>query len=179
MASNISASTESGGRRIAKINDPRYIHNRCLLSWLCLTTPNFNKRKSMIGNWKLTPINTEVKITVLKSLLISKTLPIPKEIDLDKKISICHFIIKNPKEKPDMNKTKEKGKNPTRTLNSFFLKAGFKNDEIWKIIRGNTNTNPVATPQLMAKLMNWKGDVKTMLIPFRLKISIRNLIIDS
>jgi len=40
-------------------------------------------------------------------------------------------------------------------------------------------TNPVTKPQLIDRFINWNGEVKTMLIPWRDKTFIKNLIISS
>lgn len=89
-----------------------------------------------------------------KRRLMSNTLPIPIETDLVRKISICHFMMRAPKVNPIKKRMMEKGKNLTTILYSFCLKAGFKKDKIWAIKKGKTITNPVATPQLMERLMN-------------------------
>ena len=99
-------------------------------------------------------MRAEVIKTVVKSRLMSKMLPIPKAIDLDKKISICHFMIRAPKVNPIRNRVMEKGKNLTIRVYSFSLKAGFKKDKVWAINRGRATIRPVAIPQLMARLMN-------------------------
>ena len=84
------------------------------------------KSRRIIGNWKPTPINAEVKKTVVKRPLMSKTLPIPMEIDLAKKISICHFIITAPNVNPIKKRKRERGKNLITILNSFIFNAGLK-----------------------------------------------------
>lgn len=89
-------------------------------------TPIRRRSNKTIGNWKPIPIKADVRKTVVKRPLISKMLPIPKEIDLAKKISICHFMMTAPRENPIKKRKIEKGTKLTTVLNSFFLSAGFK-----------------------------------------------------
>lgn len=56
-----------------------------------------------------------------------------------------------------------------RTLNSFFVKAGFMNNNICQRIRGNEKTRPARSPELRASVKNWKGEVNAMLIPLKLR----------
>ena len=142
-------------------------------------TPIRRRSNKTIGNWKPIPIKAEVRKTVVKRPLMSKMLPMPKETDLAKKISICHFMITAPIENPIKKRKIEKGKNLTTILNSFILRAGFKKYKTWTMKRGRAITNPVAIPQLMARLINWKGEVKTILMPSSERAPIKNLIISS
>ena len=116
--------------------------------------PTRIKRRRIIGNWKPIPIKAEVRKTVDKRPLISKILPIPRETDLAKKISICHFIMILPNIKPIKNRKTERGRNLITSLNSFIFKAGFKKYKTWAIRKGIATTSPVVTPQLMARLIN-------------------------
>jgi len=141
--------------------------------------PSFRSRINSIGNSKPIPIKAEVKSTVDKRLLISSTLPIPSATDLSRNIFICHFMIKNPNASPNRKRNSEKGKNLINVLNSFLLNAGFRKVKIWITKSGKETIIPTAIPQLIARFINWKGDVKTILIPLRLKIPIKNLIIFS
>jgi len=63
---------------------------------------------------------------VESSPLMSRMLPIPRARDLSRKILICHFIIKAPKEKPMINRKTEKGVALRISLYSGFFKAGFR-----------------------------------------------------
>ena len=101
------------------------------------------------------------------SRVISSMLPIPIAEALDRKIPICHFIIKAPKKNPIKKRATLKGKYFVTILNSFLLRAGFKNDNIWISRTGKTAIKPVAMPTLIARLINWKGEVKTIFIPSR------------
>lgn len=88
-------------------------------------------------------------------------------------------MIRAPKLNPIKKRKIQKGINLTIVLYSFFLRAGFKKDKIWATKIGKTTTSPVATPQLMERLINWKGEVNTILIPLKERRSTRNLIIFS
>lgn len=110
---------------------------------------------------------------------MSSTFPMPIAEALDKKIAICHFIIKAPKTKPIIKRVKLKGRNLVITLNSFLLRAGFKNNIIWMIRTGKATTKPVARPTLMERLINWKGEVKTIFISFKERAPIKNEIMFS
>lgn len=92
--------------------------------------PNFKRTRRTIGNSNNTPIKAAVQMTVVKSRLISKTLPIPNETERDTKISICHFITIAPKANPKTNNTRENGIIRTIRLYSFLRRAGRKNERI-------------------------------------------------
>ena len=111
--------------------------------------------------------------------LISSTLPIPNADALVKKMSICHFITNAPKKNPVKKRTKEKGRIFVTVLNSFLFRAGFKNDTVCISNIGKIVISPTATPTLIERLINWKGEVKTMLTPFKERRLTKNLIIFS
>ena len=83
-----------------------------------------------MGNWKPTPISTDVKRTVVNRRLISKTLPMPNETDLARKISICHFIMIAPNAKPIEKRKKDNGRNSVIVFSSFLFNAGLRKEII-------------------------------------------------
>ena len=91
---------------------------------------------------------------VVKRWLMSRMLPIPKETVFVKNISICHFIMNVPNANPIKKRIIDKGKNLTTILYSFTRKAGFRKNKIWLTRSGNEIISPVATPQLIARLIN-------------------------
>jgi len=128
---NISAMIESGGRRTANKNDPRNTHERCFTNCLWFITPKRSSTKRTIGNWNPTPINAEVRKTVERSPLISKMLPIPKDRERAKNISICHFMTIAPKKNPAAKRKTENGRSLDSRWYSFLSKAGFRKWNTW------------------------------------------------
>lgn len=69
-----------------------------------------------------------------------------------------------PNTKPIIKRNIVPGRNHVISLNSFLFSAGFKKLRICMIKTGKVQITPVAIPQLTARLMNWNGEVKTILI---------------
>lgn len=63
-------------------------------------------------------------------------------------------MIINPKPKPAAKSKVEKGIKVAIILNSFFFKAGFRNDIIWKIISGSTTTIATSMAEVIASERN-------------------------
>lgn len=126
-ASTKSAISESGGRNKTNTNDAKYTHGLILLSIFRSSNLRRISISSMIGNWNPNPMRADVRNTVVSKLLTSKIFPMPSEEDRFRKISICHFIMINPKIKPTKNKTSDRGKLCSIALNSPRINAGRRN----------------------------------------------------